>query len=112
MHARARAKSTAFCRRISRGIQLRATALGAAAFAAIVIGTPQLARACSVCTAGRDEESRFAFILTTAFMTILPLVLIGGVVWWLRSRVRAHESAAISVSGAPDASTSARAARI
>jgi hypothetical protein len=35
-----------------------------------------------------------AFIATTAFMTFLPLLLIGGVVWWLCRRARRHADAA------------------
>ena len=52
---------------------------------------PQLAEACAVCGAGREEESRVAFIITTAFMSLLPLLLIGGLVVWLRSRFRMVE---------------------
>ena len=50
---------------------------------------PRLATACSVCSAGRDEENRIAFIITTAFMTLLPLLLIGGLAFWLWGRFRA-----------------------
>ena len=70
----------------------------------LLVAAPRLAWACSVCTAGRDDESRTAFILMTAFMTFLPLVLIGGILWWLRRRFRelaAAERAAEVGSGAP-----------
>ncbi len=33
-------------------------------------------------------DSKLAFILTTAFMTLLPLGIAGGVFLWLRKRVR------------------------
>jgi len=63
------------------------------AFAPLIVGflvlTPQLAEACSVCGAGRDEANRVAFIVTTAFMSILPLLIIGGLIMWLRARFRA-----------------------
>jgi hypothetical protein len=35
-----------------------------------------------------------AFIATTAFLTFLPLLMIGGVVWWLCVRVRRHGDSA------------------
>jgi hypothetical protein len=58
-----------------------------AAFAALlVIGSPEIARACSVCMSGTEDENRLAFILTTVFMTFLPLGMIGGMVWYLRRR--------------------------
>ena len=47
---------------------------------------PRLAEACSVCSPGTDEN-RTAFLITTAFMTALPLVMIGSVVTWFWRRV-------------------------
>ena len=55
----------------------------------LLVLVPRLATACSVCSAGRDEENRIAFIITTAFMTLLPLLLIGGLAFWLWGRFRA-----------------------
>ena len=49
---------------------------------------PDLSHACSVCGVGR-EENRVAFILTTVFMTLLPLAIVGGVIGWLLLRARA-----------------------
>lgn len=49
-------------------------------------GVPQLGEACAVCFSGRDE-SRAAFAATFVFMTALPLVMVGSVVWWLRRRL-------------------------
>jgi hypothetical protein len=43
---------------------------------------PRISAACSVCYGG-DEESRTAFILTTVFLSVLPLAMIGSLVWWL-----------------------------
>jgi hypothetical protein len=68
----------------------RATRWFAAAGALAVVWSPRIGWACSVCTAGRDEANRVAFIATTAFLTILPLLMIGGVAWWLCVRVRRH----------------------
>lgn len=33
-------------------------------------------------------DSKLAFILTTAFMTLLPLAIAGGVFFWIRKRLR------------------------
>lgn len=44
--------------------------------------------ACPVCFAAKNEENRTAFIVTTGFLTFLPLSLVGGGVWWLRRRAR------------------------
>ena len=57
--------------------------------------TPELASACAVCSAGRDEENRFAFLIMTIFMSLTPLALIGGLVYWIRRRylaLEAHEA--------------------
>ena len=46
---------------------------------------PQTARACAVCGSG-TEENRMAFIGTTVFLTLLPLSIIGGTIWYLHKR--------------------------
>jgi hypothetical protein len=58
---------------------------------------PRLASACAVCSAGRDDETRLAFLLTTLFLSVLPLGIVGGAVWWLvrRSRQLARESGSL-----------------
>jgi hypothetical protein len=53
--------------------------------------SPTLATACSVCTAGRDEENQAAFLLSTLFMSLLPLIVIGSVVFALWRRVQKLE---------------------
>jgi hypothetical protein len=47
---------------------------------------PRASVACAVCFTGKDDGSRLTFIFTTALLTLLPLLLIGGTVWWLRRR--------------------------
>ena len=54
---------------------------------ALWLAAPATSHACAVCFSGSDE-SRLAFILTTVFLTFLPLAMIGGVVTWLALRVR------------------------
>ncbi len=56
-----------------------------------VLLAPELAQACSVCFSGQDQ-SRTAFIVTTAFLSVLPLALIAGMALWIRSRARALEA--------------------
>lgn len=53
---------------------------------AVLLGA-EGARACSVCFVA-EEETRVAFLATTGFLTLLPLAFVGGVVWWLRKRMR------------------------
>ena len=72
---------------------MRAMANRLASLAALaIVLSPQLANACSVCMTGKDDETRAAFIAMTAFMTFLPIGLIGGLVWWLRRRALARQS--------------------
>ena len=67
-----------------------------------ILLTTDPALACSVCAGSDPEEVRSAFIVTTAFMTFFPLLMIGGVIYWLRRRFRqlATESSDLSRSAA------------
>ena len=58
---------------------------------ALLLLAPGIASACPVCMGGRDDETRAAFLLTTLFLSVLPLALVGGVVWYLARRARALE---------------------
>jgi CHASE3 domain sensor protein len=46
-----------------------------------------VASACPVCFDPR-EENRLAFLLTTLFLTLTPLALMGGAVYWLYRRYK------------------------
>ena len=46
---------------------------------------PRAAAACAVCSGG-TTDNRLEFIATTAFLTFLPLGLMGGIFWYLRRR--------------------------
>jgi len=59
----------------------------------ILVVVPRWAEACAVCSAGREDETRTAFIVTTAGMTALPFVLVGGMVWYVRRRFIEAEKA-------------------
>jgi hypothetical protein len=69
--------------------------------------SPAVASACSVCSAG-GEESRTAFIVATAGMSVLPLAMIGGLVWWIWRRARQRESLHASAGDATAPVTSSR----
>ncbi|MBC2605146.1 hypothetical protein [Pelagicoccus albus] len=45
------------------------------------------AQACSVCVVSNDE-SRAAYYATTAFLSFLPLMMIGGVVYYIFKKYR------------------------
>lgn len=66
---------------------------------------PRTAQACSVCTAGRDDETNQAFLFSTLFLSVLPLAGLGTLVFVLWRRIRALEAA--DASGRPNASASA-----
>ena len=78
-----------------RSMNRRATGLAAMFFAWLVTLSPSIASACSVCTAGRDEENAAAFLMTTIFMSILPLLALGTFVYvlWRRFQKLEAESA-------------------
>ncbi len=90
--------------------RLWSSTASAANAAALAIGTalmlaPGLASACAVCFTGRSDETREAFIGATAFMTFLPMLVIGGVVWWLRRRVLAIQSEELARAAARSVAT-------
>jgi hypothetical protein len=48
---------------------------------------PEAAHACPVCFDANDEN-RQAFIVTTAFLSLLPLGMVAGAGLWIRKRSR------------------------
>jgi hypothetical protein len=58
---------------------------------ALVELVPRAAAACSVCTAGRDDETNQAFLMSTIFLSLLPLAALGTLVFVLWRRIRALE---------------------
>ena len=73
---------------------LSRVAVWLAAAGLILLGAaPRVALACSVCSAGRDDETRVAFLATTGLLTGLPFLLVGGLIWWLHRRARELEAA-------------------
>ena len=68
--------------------------------ATLLLAWPELAQACAVCFSARSDGAREAFLITTIFLTFLPLIGVGGVIWWLRRRARQLERAAPLARGA------------
>jgi len=68
-------------------------AAGAAALA-----LPAVASACDNCLAAQDDAIQAAFAIASVFLSVTPLALIGGFVWWLRRRaqkLQAEEAAGV-----------------
>jgi cbb3-type cytochrome oxidase subunit 3 len=86
-------------------------ALLSLAAGALGLALPGAALACAMCVSGRDDDVKAAFVIASAFLTLLPLLLIGGGVLWLRRRARriAAEEAA-GVIRLPDPATRRRSA--
>ena len=71
---------------------MRLARVSVAAAAGAVAWLADLAYACPSC-ASPLEENRQAFVDTTVFLTVVPLMMMGGFIWWLRRRIRAMEDA-------------------
>lgn len=54
-----------------------------------LLWAPSVSQACSQCLATRTRQNQLAFIGTTVFLSLMPLVLVGGIVLWLRRRLQA-----------------------
>ena len=52
-----------------------------AASCTLLAWAPRTSRACAVCTSAAEDSNRLAFILTTALLSFLPLLIVGGFVW-------------------------------
>lgn len=53
----------------------------------LVVVLPEAAAACPVCFDSSDEN-RKAFLVTTAFLSLLPLGMVAGAGLWIRKRSR------------------------
>lgn len=52
----------------------------------------QTAFACAVCGAGEDDPTRNAFTASTAFLSFIPLIAIGGVIFTVYRYVKGSEA--------------------
>ncbi|MEW5852078.1 MAG: hypothetical protein AB2A00_25040 [Myxococcota bacterium] len=57
-----------------------------------VLLLPELVLACPAC-ALRQEKNRVAYLVTTALLSVIPLLSVGGLVWWMRKRLAEQEQA-------------------
>jgi hypothetical protein len=62
--------------------------LASTAVATAILAAPRMALACAVCFSGRDDETQLAFRIATGGMTLMPFLLVGGLLLWLRKRFR------------------------
>ena len=60
-----------------------------------VASLPDAAHACAVCFDASDEN-RQAFFISTAFLSVFPLGIVGGAGLWLRRRVRDRDAQDVS----------------
>lgn len=56
----------------------------AAVLALVALLAPAAAFACPVCSANAKERNSKAFAGTTALLSLLPLTMFAGGIWWLR----------------------------
>lgn len=52
------------------------------------------AQACAVCAAGEDDRSRDSYIVATIVMSVLPVSLVGALIFYVRRRLRAAGASA------------------
>jgi hypothetical protein len=70
--------------------------------ALLILLSPSVAQACAVCFSGRSDEQREAFLITTGFLTFLPLILLGFAAWAFIRRVRRVEAENAAAAGRCD----------
>lgn len=57
-----------------------------------LLALPDAASACPMCLANQGGGTGTAFAIGSVFLSVTPLLVIGGAVWWLRRRARALAS--------------------
>lgn len=83
-------------------MSVRVAALALAAALLAGLAGPEAARACAVCAGQDDAAVGLAMLKGSLLLSLLPLAMIGGGVWYLRRRARQIE-AAETRSGVPPA---------
>jgi hypothetical protein len=71
---------------------VKAAAAVSLSLAVLVLSLPAQVLACPVCSPGRDDATRQAFFDTTIFLSLLPLAMFGGLIYWVVRRIRASEA--------------------
>ena len=65
----------------------------------MILLAPRVALACAVCSAGREDESNTAFLISTIFMSVLPLAALGTLVFVLWRRIQKLEQTDLNPRG-------------
>jgi hypothetical protein len=65
---------------------------GATAIALGLLVVPAPAWACPVCGMVGTGDNAWAYIVMSVMLTVLPLGMIGGAVYWVSRRVAAHDA--------------------
>jgi len=76
-----------------RSMQVRsalrsATLRDGLAAAAALLAAPRTAGACAVCSANANDPASGAFLNGTLFLSLLPVGMFLGILWWIRRRAR------------------------
>jgi hypothetical protein len=58
----------------------------------VTASAPFAVQACAVCFSAKSEANRIAFLGTTVLLTGLPIAMIGGLLYWIMSRVEAIDT--------------------
>ncbi len=62
-----------------------------AALVAVVMSLPSVVYACPVCFSAQNEDNRVAFIVSTMFLTLLPLGMLTAGLWWAWRKLRQQD---------------------
>jgi hypothetical protein len=73
----------------------------AAAIVALALLAPRVSNACAVCINARDDGTQLGFMLGTLIMTVLPFVVFGSILFFVRRRLRSAELEVIRSSSSP-----------
>lgn len=98
------ADDTTFSSRSSRALDISSALKTAiAAFAAFLALPANVASACAVCVFDGSDPSVNTYVLSTALLSFIPLLIMGGIFWYVVQRVRRFH--AENESGKPKAVT-------
>jgi hypothetical protein len=67
------------------------TRLARAGAAVLVTAVPNAAWACPLCLGSMSEANRLAFLGTMVLLTSLPVIMIGGLIFWIAKRASAAD---------------------
>lgn len=74
-------------------MRVSTSSAAACAAALFVVARPDVAWACAVCGMGSTTDNAWAYTAMSVMLTVLPLGMIGGVVYWVAQRTSAADAA-------------------